>query len=104
MTQIVEKIVQWAKDRGLDKADASRQMLKLMEETGELAAGLAKSRQEQITDSIGDITVVLIVLCTQLGISFEDCVDVAYGEIRNRKGKLVNGVFIKETDLPKEEK
>lgn len=104
MKAIVDKIVQWAIDRGLDKAEPAKQMLKLMEETGELAAGLAKSNSEKIKDSVGDITVVLIVLCTQLGINFEDCVDLAYGEIRNRKGKLVNGVFIKEADLPEEGK
>lgn len=104
MKAIVDKIVQWAVDRGLDKAEPTKQMLKLMEETGELAAGLAKSQQDKIRDSVGDIAVVLIVLCTQLGINFEDCVDLAYGEIRNRKGKLVNGVFIKEADLPEEGK
>lgn len=94
-----EKIIEWAKDRNLDKADCKAQMLKLVEESGELAEGIAKDRPDQIKDSIGDVFVVLTILAEQLGLDLTDCVGLAYNEIKDRKGKMVNGVFVKEQDL-----
>lgn len=94
---VYEKINKWFVDRGLDKADPRAQMLKMFEELGELAADLAKQRCPK--DSLGDVGVVLIGLCTQLGTSLEEVLEVAYNEIKDRKGKLVDGVFIKESDL-----
>lgn len=97
VSPIISRVGQWFIERGLDKADPKAQMLKLMEEAGELAADLAKGRCPK--DSLGDVGVVLIGLCTQLGTSLEEVLEVAYNEIKGRKGKLVNGVFIKESDL-----
>ncbi len=99
MNELVDKIKDWARDRNLHTADANKQALKLMEEVGELAQGMCKHNGHQIIDSIGDITVVLIVLCEQLSLDYEHCVKIAYEEIRDRKGKMVNGVFVKESDL-----
>lgn len=92
-------IEQWATDRNLHTADPNKQMLKLMEETGELASAMARSNDSLTKDAVGDIVVVLTVLCTQLNISVEECIQIAYDEIKDRKGKMVNGVFIKEADL-----
>lgn len=94
-----EKIKDWARDRGLDTASPDKQMLKLFEELGELAEGMAKNRPELIKDSIGDVYVVLTILSMQLGLDIEECIFEAWNEIKNRKGKMVNGVFVKETDL-----
>jgi len=94
-------IEQWAIDRNLHTADETKQMLKLIEETGELASGMAKNNVEVITDSIGDIYVVLVILSMQLGIDIDKCIEYAYNEIKDRKGKMVNGVFVKESDLKK---
>jgi len=92
----------WSLKRGLNKADPMKQMVKLMEEIGELANGLNKSNEEVIIDSIGDVFVVLTILCQQLKIDLTSCVAAAYDEIKDRKGKLVNGIFVKEQDLKKE--
>lgn len=92
-------IEQWATDRNLHTADPNKQMLKLMEETGELASAMARSNDALTKDAVGDIVVVLTVLCTQLNISIEECIQIAYDEIKDRKGKMINGVFIKEADL-----
>lgn len=92
-------IEQWATDRNLHTADPNKQMLKLMEETGELASAMARSNDSLTKDAVGDIVVVLTVLCTQLYISVEECIRIAYDEIKDRKGKMINGVFIKEADL-----
>ena len=94
-----ELIKKWATDRNLDKADPKAQMVKLLEELGELASGINKGRKEQIIDSIGDIYVVLVILSLQLGLDIKDCIKAAYNEIKDRKGKMINGTFVKEEDL-----
>ena len=96
---ITDKIEQWAIDRGLHNADPSKQMLKLMEEVGELAEGLAKDNPDAVQDAIGDAYVVLTILSMQLGMDIRQCVKMAYNEIKDRKGRMVNGVFVKESDL-----
>lgn len=90
-------ILKWAEERGLLKAEnAPRQMLKLFEEIGELAGAMAKNKQGDIVDAIGDIQVVLIILSKQLGYNYEQCLVDAYNVIKERKGKLINGVFVKD--------
>jgi NTP pyrophosphatase (non-canonical NTP hydrolase) len=94
-----KKIEQWAIDRGLDKVDASKQMVKLVEEVGELASGLSKNNMEVIKDSLGDVYVVMVILAMRLGVDLQEAIDSAYDVIKDRKGKLVDGVFIKQEDL-----
>jgi len=90
-------VLQWADERGLLKAEnAPRQMLKLFEEIGELSGAMAKNKQGDIVDAIGDIQVVLIILSKQLGYDYEQCLVDAYNVIKERKGKLINGVFVKD--------
>ncbi|MEJ8546609.1 MazG-like family protein [Brevibacillus borstelensis] len=89
----------WATERGLIDADPNKQMLKLGEEFGELCQGMAKAKPDQVKDSIGDIYVVLTILALQLGLNVEDCVQSAYDEIKDRKGRMINGVFVKKEDL-----
>ena len=99
LNELTQKIEQWAIDRGLDEAQPEKQMLKLVEEVGELAQGLAKGNLDQVVDSIGDVYVVLKILSMQLDLNLSDCVSEAYDEIKDRKGKLIDGVFVKEEDL-----
>lgn len=99
MNDLIEKVEQWFVDRGLQNADPNKQMLKLFEELGELASGMARNDTEIIVDSIGDTLVVLIGLCMQLDLDITESLEIAYNEIKDRKGKLINGVFVKESDL-----
>ena len=99
MQDLTELIRQWATDRNLNTADPNKQILKLGEEFGELCQGLAKNNASQVYDSIGDMYVVMVILSMQLGVSVEECVSYAYDEIKDRRGKMVDGVFIKEADL-----
>ena len=96
---ITELIKKWAVDRNVVSGDVKAQMVKLLEEAGELAEGINKNKKDLIVDSIGDVYVVLVILCMQLGLDINDCIKVAYDEIKDRKGKLVNGLFVKEEDL-----
>lgn len=97
------KIRKWAQDRNLlnydEGAHPRAQMLKGMEEFGEIAAAIARNDRDAIADGIGDMVVVLTILAALEGLSIEDCIEHAWDEIKDRKGKLVRGVFIKEADL-----
>lgn len=157
--KLITNVQQWSIDRGLDKADSKKQLLKLYEEFGELASGIAKGNKEVVKDSIGDVVVVLVILAQQQGLKkisdfniicnhlqpsdlmpqasetiglislrvrrtkseveepivrlisylrtiakyenlkFEDCLSQAWNEIKDRKGKLIDGVWVKEEDL-----
>ena len=90
-------IRQWAQDRNIiDGSTPKAQMVKLMEEIGELASAISKDNFEEIIDSIGDAAVVLTVIAEQYGLKVEYCIGCAYEAIKDRKGKMVDGVFIKE--------
>lgn len=97
---IFQLVRDWANARNIILgATPQAQFVKLIEEVGELATGMAKNRTELIKDGIGDAVVVLTILAAQYGYSLEECVEAAYNEIKDRKGKMVNGVFVKEADL-----
>lgn len=176
LNELTLNIEKWAVARNLiDGSTPQKQMLKLMEEFGELCGGVAKNKPEVIKDSIGDCFVVLVILKRQLGITgsyydfstltekfkmpsrftvelacldfgvhygelarciglvdsfgigiypsniefnlircfgsllaiictqnlkIEDCVQYAYNQIKDRKGRMIDGVFVKEEDLP----
>lgn len=95
--ELVALIQNWAWDRNLiDGSTPNAQMLKLMEEVGELVGGVCKDNVDVIKDSIGDVFVVLTIVAAQMGWSIEECVQAAYAEIKDRKGRMVQGVFVKE--------
>jgi NTP pyrophosphatase (non-canonical NTP hydrolase) len=98
MKRLIERqVIEWANERGLIKEEnATKQFIKLTEEVGELASALLKKDPYETIDAIGDIQVVLIILCEQLGLNMSECLESAYNEIKERKGKTVNGTFIKE--------
>lgn len=168
--ELIGKIEQWAKDRNLILGSTpQKQFIKLMEEFGELCAGIARNDKEKIKDSIGDCGVVLIILNEQLqiekdltftwefqneegltftcetqiespenqikytmrylndlswliddgedkfalfeiitelngyahyyGFTMLECLEHAYEQIKDRKGRMIDGVFVKEEDL-----
>jgi NTP pyrophosphatase (non-canonical NTP hydrolase) len=99
MEKLIESVEKWSKDKKINVADSSKQMLKVVEETGEVAAALARSDKEALKDGIGDVIVTLIILAQQNNMTLQECLEFAYDEIKNRKGETVNGVFVKESDL-----
>jgi NTP pyrophosphatase (non-canonical NTP hydrolase) len=92
-----QRVAQWAEARNLiDGSTPQAQMAKLVEEVQELELALERDDTAEIIDAIGDIQVVLAVMCAQLGLSIDLCRESAWMEIRDRKGKMVDGVFVKE--------
>ena len=95
---ISNKIAHWHHQRNLiDGSTDQAQFLKLIEEVGELAGNLARGKD--ISDDIGDIIVVLINIAERNHLTIEECMLVAYNDIKDRKGKMIDGVFIKEVTL-----
>ena len=87
----------WADERGLyENGDTKTQALKLVEEVGETCRAILKEDYDEITDGIGDCVVVLTNLAQLHGVMIEYCIDAAYQEIKNRKGKMVNGTYKKD--------
>ena len=98
LTNEFQPIRDWAKQRGLyEKGDPKTQALKLVEEMGELAQAILKDDKAEFQDAIGDCVVVLTNLAELNGDSIEDCINEFYNVIAKRKGKMINGTFVKES-------
>lgn len=100
MTEKRKKVIDWANERNLiHEENAKTQFIKLIEEVGEMGKSLLKNNKEQLKDDFGDVQIVLIILAEQLGIDLDECLELAYNEIKDRKGKMIGGSFVKESDL-----
>ena len=92
-----DNIRAWAQVRGIyDEGNTIVQYVKLQEEAGELAKALLDSNHDEVIDAIGDMIVVLTNLAHMEGLKIENCIDSAYNEIKNRKGEMINGTFVKD--------
>lgn len=101
---LITNINQWADERNLKQADPKIQWMRVTEEVGEIRDVLLKPTkftepQAALKDAIGDTLVTIIVLAHQLDLDVTECLGIAYDEIKNRKGKMINGTFVKEDDL-----
>ena len=93
----VNSIIGWHRDRNLiDGATDKDQYMQLIQECGELSDNICKGKD--IRDDIGDIIVVLINIAERNNLSIIDCLDKAWDDIKDRKGTMIDGVFIKESD------
>lgn len=91
-------VLGWAGERGiLDHSTPPAQLLKTMSELGELADATAKGDTAGVIDGIGDVVVTLILYAELQGVSLVGCLGAAYGEIKDRKGRMApGGLFVKE--------
>jgi NTP pyrophosphatase (non-canonical NTP hydrolase) len=95
--KMFEDIRNWAATRGLyEKGNSKTQYIKLQEEAGELAKALLQNNKAEVIDAIGDMVVVLTNLAHLEGIHIETCINTAYKEISKRKGRMINGTFVKD--------
>jgi NTP pyrophosphatase (non-canonical NTP hydrolase) len=90
-------ITDWALERNfVEGATIEGQIKKLKEEVSELEQAIAERSRSKAIDAVGDIVVVVTVICFQLGLSLGYCMSAAYHEIKDRKGRMINGQFVKE--------
>ena len=96
--QVEKAVYEWAHEKGIythsspiDQFDG-----KLLEEVEELKQAILKDNKEEVKDAIGDIQVVLKNIATFYGLTNTECFAHAYGVISSRKGRMVDGVFVKD--------
>lgn len=100
MNNLIKQVEQWSIDKGLDKGNSFTQYAKSSEEMGEVAAALCRNDVDELKDGIGDVVVTLIILAQQNNMTLYECLEQAYGEIKNRTGVMSkDGSFIKSEDL-----
>ena len=99
------RVASWAGDRNLLRGSCPLfQMEKLSEEVDELGEAVLTFHGplhespdvDAFKDAVGDIQVVLAVMCAQAGIDIDECREVAWSEIKDRKGEMRDGIFVKE--------
>ena len=99
MNTLIKKVEWWSRDRELHKSNSDKQLLKLFEEAGEVAEAYNKGYTDELKIELGDVLVTLIIFAQQQGFDLHECLELAYDKIANRKGELVDGVYIKQEDL-----
>ena len=100
MHDLLRLVEQWASDRNLILGSTPEaQLKKLYEEVGEIEDALLDGDNEALIDGIGDCLVVLTILAKMTGYTAEYCLGEAYLEIKDRRGRMIDGVFVKEADL-----
>jgi len=94
---LIQKTIAWHHARNLiEGSDDKTQFAKLIQEAGELSDNICKGKD--VRDDIGDMLVVLINIAERNGLTLTECLEVAYNDIKDRKGRMVDGVFVKEGD------
>ncbi len=97
LEELVESVEKWHEDRNLiDGSTDKDQVLKLLQEMGELSDSVCKGND--IRDDVGDMLVVLINIAKRNDLTLGNCLEVAWNDIKDRKGKMVDGIFVKEGD------
>lgn len=118
--ELKEKVLEWADDKDLlHEENSEKQFMKFIEEVFEFKFEMENSKnykdvcehlkipgtfaknknKRDMMLEMGDIFVTLVILCEQLELDPTVCLSVAYDKISKRKGKTINGCFVKEEDL-----
>lgn len=95
----VALVIAWGREKKINNID--KQFEKVIEEVAEIAREIVRGRYDsnELYDSVGDAFVTIIILADLLGINPIDSLDIAWNEIKTRKGKSIKGTFVKEADL-----
>jgi len=94
-----KNIISWGYDTNIiGGSTAKDQLCKLIQEVGEVSDAICKDDRENLIKEIGDMYVILSILCEMHDISLPECAEAAYKKISTRQGVMFDGVFIKSTD------
>jgi len=99
MDHLLKDIVNWSAERGIFAySTVEKQYEKLQEEMNELKLAIDKRDRTEVKDAVGDCIVVLTNLSHMFGYHLEQCLAHAWSEIKDRKGKMIDGKFVKEEE------
>jgi NTP pyrophosphatase (non-canonical NTP hydrolase) len=92
------EILRWAEARKIiPNSTPQAQLLKTVEELGELVGAVVRGNRAGAIDGFGDVLVTLILAADLMDIDLTKALESAYNEIKDRKGTMMpNGVFVKE--------
>lgn len=92
------RVIQWGEARGIvQNSTPLAQAQKTQEELDELAEAINNDDYDAMKDAYGDILVTLIMGCATVDIDLVECLELAYNQIKDRKGYLTpEGIFVKE--------
>lgn len=94
--ELENKVELWAEEKGiLKKSSPADQCEKTMEEVDELMQAIEDNDQEEIKDALGDILVTIIIQAKLQNMDLLQCLESAYEIISKRKGKMIDGKFVK---------
>lgn len=97
--KVFEQIAAWHHARNLVEGSKPKdQVCKLGEEFGEMCGAIARGKHDEVVDAIGDQVVVLTLIALQHGVTLVECAEAAYDTIKDRKGKMVDGVFVRDCE------
>lgn len=96
--ELTNNITKWFYDRGIaQNATELSQATKMLEEVTEVFDAISSGSKSDLMDGIGDVFVTLVGLSEVSGVDLWECVEIAYSEIKDRKGYLrEDGTFIKD--------
>lgn len=96
MENLIQQVIEWGESHNIDNPE--RQALKVVEEFGETIEEYNHNRLgDEFKDGIGDTMVSFIIFAHLTGANMEECLAKALDTIRNRKGKTIDGNFIRES-------
>ena len=97
--EVEMKVIQWGEARGIvQNSNPLAQAGKTQEELNELVEAINKGDRDEMKDAYADILVTLIIGAATTDIDMMECLELAYNQIKNRKGYLnADGIFVKET-------
>jgi NTP pyrophosphatase (non-canonical NTP hydrolase) len=122
--EISKLVIKWGEDKGIfAKSTPLRQLDKTQEELEETKQALEKLASlkekgtalefdfvecfdtdgeemevlEDVKDGIGDMLVTIVLLAKMVNMDTVDCLQVAYDVIKKRKGRMVDGQFVKNS-------
>src|SRR6187431_1040115 len=113
MNELIEKVKQWGIDKGITGPNGKGTLLgqakKMREECDEtfdaanivyftygLPGESSPHHEHELLDGIGDSAVTLILLAELAGLTFQECLQHAYDEIKGRVGVMKDGTFVRE--------
>lgn len=91
----IEELIKYAKDWIVgDEIEWEKDIL-----VARLGSSISDIANYKYDDDDIEFTLTVIIYASQFyNLDFKDCVESAYNEIANRKGKMIDGTFVKEGD------
>ena len=97
MKKEIQGVYDWADSKDLrDNSTAIDQLMKLDEEAGELWGAVCLDDRPAIADELGDVIFCAIIQAYMNNLDPTECLAAAVKKVTKRKGKMVDGLFVKE--------